>query len=220
MAKRIAVILSGCGYLDGAEIHEAVCALLAIERAGASYRAFAPDMAQLDVVDHVKQAAASEKRNALVEAARIARGAIQPLGKLRMAEFDGVVLPGGYGAAKNLVNYAVKGADCDIDPEVERVLKEAHALRKPIGAMCIAPVVVARALGAAVHPTLTIGTDAGTAADIRKLGGTHADRSPVEIAVDEANRIVSTPCYMSATRVSEVFEGATKLVEKVLAMAG
>ena len=219
MAKRVAVILAGCGFLDGAEIHEAVSTLIAIDRAGASYAVFAPDKEQMHVVDHVRQEPTGEKRNVMVEAARIARGRVQPLSELRMADFDAVVLPGGFGAAKNLVDYAVKGAGCGIDGEVERVLREAHAGGKPIGAICIAPVIVARALGAEHHPLLTIGDDEGTASDVEKLGCRHREAKPSEIVVDEGNRVVSTPAYMTAGRVGEVFEGVTKLVERVLAMA-
>jgi len=216
--KRVAVLLSGCGFLDGSEIHEAVCTLLAIDRAGATYQAFAPDKPQIDVVNHaLQQPAAGEQRNVLVEAGRIARGNVQPVSKLKMADHDAVVLPGGYGAAKNLVNYAVKGVDCDIDPAVAQVLKEAHSLKKPIGAICIAPVVIARALGT-VHPTLTIGSDEATAADIEKLGGRHQQAATTDIAVDETNRIVSTPAYMTAERISQVWEGVSKLVDRVLAM--
>lgn len=218
--NNVAVILAGCGFLDGAEIHEAVSTLLAIDRAGASYQVFAPDKPQHDVVDHTRQQPAGETRNVLVEAARIARGKARPLSELRMTEWDAVILPGGYGAAKNLVDYAVHGAACSIDPDVERVLREAHAQRKPIGAICISPVIVARALGAEHHPLLTIGKDAGTAADLEKLGARHREAPADGVVVDEANRIVTTPAYMEAERIGQVFDGVTKLVERVLAMAG
>ena len=216
---RVAVILAGCGYLDGAEVHEAVCTLLAIDRAGASYQVFAPDKGQLDVEDHLAKKPVTEKRNVLAEAARIARSNVKALSALHMADFDAVLLPGGFGAAKNLVDYAVKGAGCGIDPDVDRVLKEAHSLNKPIGAICISPVVVARALGSDHHPTMTIGVDEGTAADLTKLGAKHVTASANAIVVDEVNRVVSTPAYMSASRISEVWEGVSKLVERVLAMA-
>ncbi len=218
-SKRVAVVLAGCGFLDGAEIHEAVSTLLALDQAGASYQAFAPDKPQLDVVDHAKQAPTGEKRNVLTEAARIARGAVKPLARLQMADFDAVILPGGFGAAKNLVDYAVKGADCGIDADIERVLKEAHAARKPIGAICIAPVVVAKALGADHHPLLTIGTDPATAKDLEKLGARHQNTPVREIVVDQANRIVSTPAYMCAQRLDEVWDGVSKLVKKVIELA-
>lgn len=217
--KRVAVVLAGCGFLDGAEIHEAVSTLLALDQAGASYQVFAPDKPQLDVMDHAKQAPSSEKRNVLVESARIARGAAKPLAELKMADFDAVIMPGGFGAAKNLVDYAVKGAECGIDADIDRVLKEAHAAKKPIGAICIAPVVVARSLGADHHPLLTIGTDAGTAKDLEKLGARHRNAPVREIVVDDVNRVVSTPAYMCAQRIDEVWDGVSKLVNKVLSMA-
>lgn len=217
--KRVAVVLTGCGFMDGAEIHEAVSTLLALDQAGARYQAFAPDKAQLDVVDHATQAPAAEKRNVLAEAARIARGDIKPLAQLDMADFDAVILPGGFGAAKNLVDYAVKGASCAIDPDIDRVLKSARAAKKPIGAICIAPVVVAKALGADYHPLLTIGTDTATAKDIEKLGAHHKSAPVREIVVDEANRVVSTPAYMCAQRIDEVWDGISKLVKKVVELA-
>lgn len=217
--KRVAVVLAGCGFMDGAEIHEAVSTMLALDQAGAAYQAFAPDKLQLDVVDHAKQAPSGEKRNVLAESARIARGAVKPLAQLKMSDFDAVILPGGFGAAKNLVDYAVKGAACSIDADIERVLKEAHAAKKPIGAICIAPVVVARALGADHHPLLTIGTDPATAKDIEKLGARHQNAPVREIVVDPQNRVVSTPAYMCAQRIDEVWDGVSKLVKKVIEMA-
>ncbi len=218
--KRIAVVLAGCGYLDGAEIQEAVSTFIAIDRAGAAYQVFAPDKVQHHVVNHItKSPAPGETRNVLAEAARIARSAAHPLHRLLMKDWDAVILPGGFGVVKNLVDYAFVGVSCSIDSEVERVLKEARALHKPVGAICIAPMVVARALGREYHPTLTIGEDAQAAHDIEKLGARHRPAPPSGIVIDEANRIVSTPAYMSATRVSEVFEGVSRLVEQVLAWA-
>lgn len=218
---KVAVILAGCGFLDGAEIHEAVSTLIAIDRAGATYQVFAPDKPQMHVIDHRRQEPSQgESRNVLVEAARIARGNALALRELKMADYDAVILPGGFGAAKNLVDYAVKGASCGIDADVERVLREAHALKKPIGAICISPVIVARALGAEHHPLLTIGVDEGTASDLAKLGARHQQAPADGIVVDEANRVVSTPAYMSAGRITEVFDGVSKLVERVLGMAG
>lgn len=219
MAKRVAVILAGCGFLDGAEIHESVCTLIALDTRGATYQVFAPDKPQMHVVDHLAKKPSTESRNVLTEAARIARGNAKPLSALRMADFDAVVLPGGFGAAKNLIDYAVKGAGCGIDADVERVLKEAHAQRKAIGAICISPVIVARALGADHHPTVTIGADAATAADVVKLGAKHQEAPADGIVVDEANRVVTTPAYMSAERIGQVWEGISKLVERVLALA-
>jgi len=218
MARRVAVVLAGCGFLDGSEIHESVFTLLAIDRAGVRYQVFAPDKPQKDVIDHHRQRDTEEERNVLVESARIARSDAKPLSGLKMEEYDALIMPGGYGAAKNLVDYASQAAECSIDPHVERVLKEAHAMRKPIGAICIAPVIVARALGKEHHPVLTIGTDTATAGDIETMGGRHRIAGVTEIVVDDDNRIVSTPAYMSARRIAEVWDGISKLVDKVISM--
>lgn len=218
MARRVAVVLAGCGFLDGSEIHESVCTLLAIDRAGVRYQVFAPNKPQKDVIEHHRQRDTEETRNVLVESSRIARSDAKPLSGLKMEEYDALILPGGYGAAKNLVDYASEGAACNIDADVERVIKEAHAMKKPIGAICIAPVIIARALGKEHRPVLTIGSDTTTAGDIEKMGGRHRVAGVTEIIVDEDNRIVSTPAYMSARRISEVWDGVSKLVDKVISM--
>src|SRR5512140_2033434 len=146
MAKpRIGVILSGCGVYDGAEIHETVLTLLALDRAGAEAVCLAPDIPQFHVVNHLTgQAAAGESRNVLVESARIARGAVRDVAGAKASEFDALVLPGGFGAAKNLSTFASKGDSCEVDPGVARLVREVHALGKPVGAMCIAPVLLAK----------------------------------------------------------------------------
>lgn len=217
MTKTVGVILSGCGYLDGAEIQEAVCTLLALDRAGAKVRCYAPDVA-FDVVDHRTGKPTGEQRNALAEAARIARGAVEDVAKARADQLDAVVLPGGFGAAKVLSNFATAGAACKVRDDVARLLREVHAAGKPIGAICIAPAVIARALGE--HgPTLTIGHDAGTAAALESMGCTHRDCDVTEFVVDQDNRIVSTPAYMLGPSVAHVSEGIDKCVDAVLAMA-
>ncbi len=218
---RVGVVLSGCGVFDGAEIHESVLTMLYLEKGGAEISCFAPDKPQFHVIDHAaQQPVEGESRNVLVESARIARGHISKLSSLNIDRFDAVVFPGGFGAAKNLCTYAVDGAHCDIDPEVARVIKEAHARGKVIGALCIAPVVVARALKEeGVKPVLTIGSDAATAGDLRSMGAENQPASVSEIAVDERNKIVSTPAYMLGPSVSDVAQGIEKLCAKVLEMA-
>lgn len=218
MAK-VGVVLSGCGVFDGAEIHEAVCTLLSLERHGANYRCLAPNR-EFDVVDHATHKPTREKRNVLTESARIARGEIDDLAKVKGTDYDAFVLPGGFGAAKNLCSFAVDGPECDVDAEVERVLTEAHAAGRPIGFMCIAPAVAARVFGGSLHPRLTIGHDAGTGAGLEKLGARHVAVNASEIVADEGCRIVSTPAYMEAKGPAEVFEGVDKLVARVLAMCG
>jgi len=217
--QRVAVILCGCGVKDGSEIHEAVATLLALDRAGAEALIFAPRGPQHDVVDHLTgQAVPGQARDMLVEAARIARGRIGDLADLKAADVQAVILPGGFGAAKNLCSFASEGADCSVHPEVARVLQEAHRARRPIGALCIAPVIVARVLGAEAHPRLTIGNDPATAAAITKMGARHTDATAAAVIVDETNLIVTTPCYMLAGRIAEVFDGAAALVREVLAL--
>lgn len=215
---RVGVILSGCGYLDGAEIHEATSVLIALSRAGVEYRCLAPDKT-LDVFDHRTGEPTGEKRNVLAESARIARGAIDDVADAKGADFDAFILPGGFGAAKNLCTFASKGPDCEVDPEVERVLREAHEAGRPIGFACIAPALGARVFGSE-KPSLTIGHDKGTAAAIEKTGARHKAVDVTEIVVDADRRFVSTPAYMEDTNPAEVFEGVSKMVAKVLEMAG
>lgn len=220
MTHRIGVVLSGSGVQDGSEIHEAVLTLLAIDRAGAEALCMAPDRDQADVVNHLRNAPMKEKRNVLVESARIARGKIRDLKTVRAADVDAVVLPGGFGAAKNLSTFASDGSDCRIDPEVERFLREVHAAGKPIGALCIAPALLARLFGGSLHPMLTIGTDAATAAVLDKTGATHVPARVTDVVVDRKNRFVTTPCYMLAGRITEVAEGAEKAIRALLELAG
>lgn len=217
MAK-IGVILSGCGVNDGSEIHEAVLLLLAIDRAGAQAVCFAPDKPQADVIDHFAGKPAAEKRNVLVEAARIARGKIRPLREARASELDAVALPGGFGAAKNLCTFAKDGPDCHVDPDVRRFLVEARAAGKPIGAACIAPVILAKLFGDA-KPTLTIGNDAGTVKAIEAMGARHQIAPVTGVVVDQERRLATTPCYMYPARLSEIAEGMDKLVKAVLELA-
>ena len=213
--KKIGVVLSGCGVRDGSEIHEAVFSLLAIDRHGAEAVCMAPD-ADFPETNHLTMQETGAKRNALLEAARIARGNIRDIKDVTAADLDAVVLPGGFGAAKNLCDFAMKGAGASAHPEVARLLREMSRAGKPIGAICIAPVLVATVLGKELAPTLTIGTDSGTAAEIEKTGATHQECSVTDFVVDRKNKIVSTPAYMLATRISEVREGIDRCVKEVI----
>lgn len=217
-SPRIGVILAGCGVYDGAEIHEAVLTLLALDRAGAEIVCLAPDVPQMHVVNHLTgEPAAGETRNVLVEAARIARGAVRDVAKASAAEFDAIVIPGGFGAAKNLCTFAVDGDGCQVDPGVGRLVREVHASGKPVGAMCIAPVILAKLLGGE-KPSLTIGTDAGTAGKMSAMGAHHVLCAVGSIVVDGKGKLVTTPAYMLAGRISEAAEGIEKLVAEVLRM--
>lgn len=219
MAK-VGVLLSGCGVMDGAEITESALALLALDQQGADIVCCAPDM-DAPEIDHRTNDATGEKRNVLREAARIARGQIRDAAEVKADELDALIIPGGYGAAKNLCNFAEKGADCDVHPAVEQLVGDMLAQRKPIGAICIAPALLARIAGRrGLKATVTIGNDAATAKGIQATGCTHTDRPVTDIAVDEQNKVVTTPAYMLGPGPAAVWEGIRKCIEQVLRMAG
>lgn len=215
---RVGVVLSGCGFLDGSEIHEAVLTLLALDRAGATVTCFAPNVAQTAVIDHASGKTTKEKRNVLVESARIARGKIADVATAKAEELDALVLPGGYGAAKNLSDFASAGAKAKVHPEVLRLVRDVHKARKPIAAWCIAPSVLAVAIGEE-HPTMTIGDDAGTAKALEELGARHMDCPVQQICVDEEQRVVSSPAYMYEARIADVATGIERGVQALLKLA-
>lgn len=217
MAKKVAVVLAGCGVYDGAEIHEAVLTLLALDQHGVTYQCLAPNINQMHVVNHVTgEPVTGETRNVLVEAARIARGKIQDIAKARVEDFDAMIVPGGFGAAKNLCDFAIKGAAMTVQPDFLRFAQAMRDARKPIGLICISPTMSAKIFGAGVQ--CTIGNDADTAAAIEAMGGKHVT-CPVERAVvDERNKLVTTPAYMLAQRISDLAKGINDCVEKVLAL--
>jgi len=198
MNKKFAVILSGCGHQDGTEIHEATLTLWAIHKHGADYQCFAPDIQQHHVLNHITGQEMAEERNVLIESARIARGRIKPLAEYRAEDFDGLVLPGGMGAAKNLCTYAFDGPNCTVNEDVARAVTTTHAGGKPIGALCIAPVILAKILNGV---QLTIGQDQATAANLVTMGAEHSSTWQGEIVVDTNNKVVTTPCYMLDSRV-------------------
>lgn len=218
MAKRIGVILSGCGVYDGSEIHEAVITLLAIDRAGAEAVCMAPDIPQMHVINHLAgEPAEGETRNVLVESARIARGDIKDLAGAQVADLDAVILPGGFGAAKNLCNFAVAGPDCEVNPDVARLIREMYVAKKPIAAVCIAPAVLSKVLGdEKVAHKLTIGNDEGTAAAMASMGTEHVQCPVEEFIVDPVNKLVSSPAYMLAGSISEAAEGIEKTVQALV----
>ena len=213
--KRFAVILSGCGNKDGAEIHESVMTLWAIHKHGAEYQCFAPDIAQHHVLNFITGQEMDEKRNVLVESARIARGDIMDLKAYKVDDFDGLIMPGGLGVAKNLSTFAFEGADCTVNEDIVRAVRETAAQNKPIGALCIAPAIIAKILG---DIEVTIGQDPGTEAAIVKMGASHQQTTHGEIVVDRKHRIVTTPCYMLNARVDQIGEGAENLVKALLEM--
>lgn len=214
MAK-IGVLLSGCGVNDGSEIHEAVITMLTLDKAGAETVCMAPDVDQFDVVNHLTGEATGEKRNVLVESARIARGNIKDIRKVRAADIDGLIIPGGFGAAKNLSDFAVKGKDAVVNEDVKRLLNDMVSAGKPVGAICIAPATLTKALEEK-NPEVTIGNDIGTAGAIEAMGGRHKECSVDMIHVDSNNKLVTTPAYMLGPCIKDVAVGIEKLVNKVL----
>lgn len=220
MKLKIGVVLSGCGFLDGSEIHEAVLTMLHLDRHDVEIVCMAPSGSQQEVVDHAtKTPQAGASRTMLTEAARIARGKIRKIAEVAVAELHAVVFPGGFGAAKNLCNFATKGAAAEAHPEVAALLRAVRAAGKPIGAVCIAPALVAVVLGKE-HPRLTIGEDPGVAGALQELGAEHVPCRVTDCVVDERLRIVSTPAYMYDARLGEVYEGIGKLVDVLVRMAG
>lgn len=213
--KKIGLVLSGCGVYDGSEIHEAVLTLLAIDRQGCEALCMAPNV-DFTVTDHLTRQDTGEKRSVLVESARIARGSIRDIKGVTAADLDAIIFPGGFGAVKNLCDFAVKGAAAGVNPDVARLLKEMAVAKKPIGAVCIAPALLAAVLGKEYSPTVTIGSDPGTAAEIVKTGAIHQECPVTEFVVDRKNKIVTSPAYMLATRISEVYEGIDNCVREVV----
>jgi len=214
--KRVGVLLSGCGFLDGAEIHEATCTLLSLDRRGAKLVALAPDVAQMHVVDHLaKQPVAGQGRSVLTESARLVRGQITELSRIGAAELDALILPGGFGVAKNLCSFAVEGRQMRVLPAVEALVRAMRAAGKPMGFVCIAPVVAARVLGAD-GVRLTIGNDPETAAAMESWGAHHVACQVDQVVVDERLKVVSTPAYMLGPWIADVAAGIDKLVAQVL----
>ncbi len=214
---RVGVVLSGCGFKDGAEIHESVLTLLYLDQAGAEVSCFAPDRAQTQVVQHITDEVVSESRNVLAESGRIARGEIQDVRQANIDDLDAVILPGGLGAASNLSSFATDGSDATVDDGVAALLKTAHAAGKPIGAICIAPAVVALTLGKEA-PSLTIGNDEGTVTVLEQLGVSHVDCSVNACVVDPENKIATTPAYMIGPGIADIASGIERLVAAVLKM--
>jgi enhancing lycopene biosynthesis protein 2 len=218
MGKKVAVVLSGCGVYDGAEINEAVLTLLCLEQQGATYECFAPDIEQMHVINHLTgEPVAGETRNVLVEAARIARGNIRDITQAKAGDFDALLVPGGFGAAKNLSNFAVAGAAMEVQPDFLALARSFHGSGKPIGLICIAPVMSAAICGEGAR--CTIGNDADTAAAITAMGGAHLQCPVSEARVDVAHKLVTTPAYMLAGKVSEAYAGISACVKEVLALA-
>ncbi|WNM60126.1 isoprenoid biosynthesis glyoxalase ElbB [Candidatus Nitrospira allomarina] len=216
--KKVAVILSGCGFLDGAEITEAISTLIAIGQNGAAYEVFAPNK-EVAETNHLTQKPTGQKRNVLQEAARIARGEIQPLEQLKAKDFDALAFPGGFGAALHLCDFGEKGSGGNIDPQVARIVKEFSESHKPIAAICIAPAIMALALGKK-GVNVTIGEDAGTASELEKTGAKHQNCAVEQYVVDHSNKVITTPAYMyGSARPHQIFAGVSGAIAELIKMA-
>lgn len=215
--KKFAIVLSGCGVFDGAEIHEATLSMLAVAKQGGSYELFAPNINQHHVINHLTGEEMEESRNVLVESARIARGNISELKDFNPLEFDGLLFPGGFGAAKNLSTWAFEAAGASVLPEVASAIQGMIKLKKPVGALCISPVLLAKVLGE-VH--LTIGEDEGTIDAIESLGSKHVYTTHGEVVVDPEHNLVTSPCYMLDATIEQIDEGANNVVDAMLKMMG
>lgn len=217
MSKKVAVILSGCGVYDGSEIYESVLTLLRLDQRGAQVQCFAPNIPQMHVIDHYRGEEMQESRNVLVEAARLARGNIKDVREGQVEDFDALILPGGFGAAKNLSDFAVSGANCTVQPDVLAFAQAFAQAGKPVGLICIAPALAARIYGPGV--VCTIGNDPDTAAALTRMGAQHESCAVDEIVVDPQRKLVTTPAYMLAKSISETASGINKLVDRVLELA-
>lgn len=211
--KKFAVILSGCGVFDGAEIHEATLSMLAIQMQGGGYQIFAPDIKQHHVINHITGEEMEEERNVLIESARIARGNISPLSSFNAEEFDALLMPGGFGAAKNLSDFAFKGAEAGVHIQVKDAIQEMHRMGKPIGALCISPVLIALTLD---NIDLTIGNDKGTVEALEALNAHHLETNHGEVVHDKQDNIFTTPCYMLDATITDIAIGAENIVKAMM----
>lgn len=218
----VAVVLAGSGVYDGSEVHEASAVMVNLSRNAAEYKIYAPDIPQMHVINHTNGEEMSETRNVLVESARIARGAIKPLTELSVSDFDAVIFPGGFGAAKNLCDFAVKQANCTVNDEVSKVIADFHSAKKPIGMCCIAPVIAAKVLPGC---EVTLGMDteqdgkypyAGATGAVTAMGSKHINKEVNEVQVDEQNKLVTTPAFMCETKIHEIHDGVGEMVKAVL----
>lgn len=211
--KKFAVVLSGCGVYDGAEIHEATMTMLSILEEGGVYQCFAPDIPQYHVINHLTGEEMDESRNVLVESARIARGDIKPLSDFKASDYDALIFPGGFGAAKNLSTVAFDGPNATVNPQVEDAIKQMLAVHKPIGALCISPAVVARVIQGV---EVTIGNDPGTAEAIEKMGSKHVVTTHGQVVHDHKYNVFTTPCYMLDATILDIKEDAGLVVKEMM----
>lgn len=213
--KPIAVLLSGCGVQDGSEIHETVCALLAIRQQGGTYQCYAPDRPQRQVINHCSGEPMAESRNIMVESARIARGDIKPITDFNVDDVAALVMPGGFGAAKNLCDFALKGQDMSVADDVAQVITAMHQAQKPIVALCIAPMILAKLIP---NARLTLGVDVNIANTVAALGGSHQKAGHGEVVIDQAHRLITSPCYMLDASIDQVYDGANHAIQALFTL--
>ena len=225
--KKIAIILSGCGNRDGSELQESLSLMLAIDRQGWQYQCFAPE-GLFEVVPHVDVEETEEEgtvldieqRDIFVESARIARGNLRPLEEYKPADYDALALPGGMGAARNLSTFAFDGSRMEVIDSVQDAILETYRAHKPVVAMCIAPMVLAKVVGR-YEVELTLGPDNNQASGIAKgFGCRICACGPTDVCVDSEHKVITTPAYMAATRISEIFAGAENMVARLAEMLG
>ncbi len=215
--KKFAVVLSGSGVYDGAEIHEATLTMLAIMKHGATYQCFAPDIKQYHVINHITGEEMQETRNVLIESARIARGNIKSLSEFDGKDFDALIFPGGFGAAKNLSTVAFDGSNAKVNADVEKAVLQMVELKKPIGALCIAPAFIAKIL---TDVSVTIGQDKGTSEAIEAMGATHVKTDHGDVVFDEEKLVFTTPCYMLDATIMDIDDGANNVVKAMMERMG
>ncbi len=216
MTKKYAVILSGCGHFDGAEIRESVLTLLALDTQEAQYEIFAPNEDQFHTLNHLSGDELPNNRNVLEESSRIARGNIKDLNQLNSEDFSGLLIPGGFGVAKNFCTFAFKGSEAEVNSLVSKTINDFYNAKKPIGAICIAPALLALVLGK--HGIeVTIGNDEGTATEVEKTGAKHINCGKDEFHLDQKHKIATTPAYMyDDNKLNLVQKGISSVVENVI----
>jgi len=214
--KKFAIVLAGNGVYDGAEIQEVVLTMLAIKQQSCDYQCFAPDIPQHHVINHLNGEEMNETRNVLTESARIARGDIKNLSEFNVNDFDALIFPGGFGVAKNLCSIAFDGAKASVNEEVSKAVIEMHKNKKPIGALCIAPALIAKIIGNGLN--VTVGQDEATAITIEQMGAIHIETDHGDVVLDEENLIFTSPCYMLDANISQVYDGAYNTVEAMIKM--
>lgn len=215
--KKFAVVLSGCGVFDGSEIHEATLSMYAIAKQGAEYEIFAPDIDQKQVINHITGKEMKETRNVLVEAARIARGNIHDLAHFKAEDFNGLLFPGGFGVAKNLSDWAGKGPEATVIPGVENAIREMVKAGKPIGALCISPILLAKVLG---DVKITVGDDPASIAAVEAAGAKHIKTTHGQVVIDDKYKTVTSPCYMLDATIDQIGEGAERVVKEMIKLMG